>query len=401
MAHDDIKKTIESTSRHETLPVSDFERQGPLDYPGKRPDTHYITDGEQVTLLNNDPALAIQEIEEYLRQHNLPGLDERIPVLAYGANASPGSLEDKFSRYDLSETGMPEQEIQTTPCIFAELTDHDVVWHGRPGQVGGYFAELYKGDEVRGTKVQVAIQFLTKEQMAIMHTTEGATYEFASIGAMDFGKHRFNQVVSYIAREASVLLDEQGKPISVDGIKREGSTLATYGVRQALEYTLQDENVKSALGQQLTADEYIAEGKGMKLAAKKNRQQEVQEALRLSGKTRDFQYKTASDDIFTTGGFSNLPKFNTDGQPQRNGNGLPVIGYVEFASLDRIRLSPAVRRAKKIELTKQYRAEYPDKTEDEIGEMVAKKIDPILFGLGSLALEAALYYKPDLDNYVN
>ncbi|MDR1970120.1 MAG: hypothetical protein LBQ11_02125 [Candidatus Nomurabacteria bacterium] len=385
------KSTHESQIATNELPiigsVEDFHREGPLDYPGKRPERSYITDGDKIYGLEGVGVELIEQIDEYLKNHNLPLMCDRIPVLAYGANASPGSLRTKFSKYDLTGTEVSDKEAQTTPVIFSSLSDMDVVWNGVPGLAGNHFAELYKGPETVGCKVQVAVQFLTHEQMAIMHTTEGITYEFADIGQVDLGNDLvLDQVISYVARQSNILLDNNGQPISVAGIKRENSALQELDVREAMNYTLGNEGVRQVIGEK-TPDEYVTDGGQMDLSGRKARKAEVLAAMQKSGISRDMQYPVEYKKVYTTGGLTVLPHLGKTGYPLKNDDGSEVIGYVEFGELNRLRKSPEERKA----LKSQLRTEHPDWTP----EQVAEEVDPILYQLGELALAAARYYIPE------
>ena len=386
--------------------VADFSG---FDYPGKRPDESYITNGEEVYALRGNGHQIFDEINAYLEQQDLPALKDRIPVLAYGGNASPGSLKEKFSRHDLTGYEVTEKEIQTVPCIFGDLQGVDVVWHGAPSLKGGYFAELYKGKEAEGTTVQAVVQFLTTEQLAIMHTTEGITYEFADIGEVDFGNEvRMQSVLSYVGRGSSILLDDYGKPISVAGVKRSNSDLEVLDVKGALDYTLGNEKVTTAIKDFFTDNPEYAEchtnfasspdrtgaysnfARAISPAKRRELQQRVSSAMNESGIACAMRFPIDIKNIYTTGGFSMLPRVGRPGQPLKNGDKPEdlAVGYVEYRALSRLQRSPEeqARRYEKIQ------AAHPEYS----AEQIYAKAEPIWYALGRLAVAAAKYYKPEL-----
>src|SRR5438477_13068909 len=106
----------------ETMPTPNTPRSGevanfrsatdgdPLLYPGERPEGSYVTDGGFVTELrvsSQDGRLVFtvqgedgveMSVDNYLQAHAAAPMDERVPVLAYGADLCPGSLLGKYSK---------------------------------------------------------------------------------------------------------------------------------------------------------------------------------------------------------------------------------------------------------------------------------------------------------------
>ena len=290
-------------------PVSSYERQGIFDYPGTRHDGNFITDGVEVIDIPQDPFRALEAADEYLRSHGLPLIEERIPVIAYGANANPAKMVEKFDSFYTDGIALTESALHTVPCMYATLPDTDVVWHGRPGQVGGYFAELYTGSETEGTEVSSLLTFLTEEQLALLHTTEGDTYSISVIKDVDLGGGLKIDAVAYVAGEASILInDETDAPISVAGVRRKShSENAVYTVRDALNYTLADQDV-AALALAQTPDEYIETGRMLKLSEKKARQTQVQSILEANGKSRKMQHVASTNNNYGRANFVSLPR---------------------------------------------------------------------------------------------
>ena len=288
--------------------LAEFAAPTPENYPGERHSNSYLLAGDQVIDVSTDPKEALEQFDEMLGERGQPLIKDRIPVLAYGRNASPTGAATKTETYSHGEHSA--EDLITIPMMPATLADHDVVWHGRPAQGGGMFGELYSGDDVKGTGVGVWIQFLTEEQLAILHTTEGETYEVSRVPGVSLGEGTTIDAVGYTAREASVLLRD-GKPIALSGIRRYNSPLEQIGnvatVPEALSHILGHEAVSAVAGVE-TPQDYIEKASGLpNLKARKELQASVYEAMQESGITTSHAHP--GDDLrFGRAEFYSLPR---------------------------------------------------------------------------------------------
>ena len=94
------------------------------------------------------------------------GLDDRVPVIAHGSNASPEQLARKFADV--------EGDV-VIPVIKAWLDDHDVVYATHLTRYGAIPATLERSP---GTSVELAVTFLSAPQLALMHDTEIAAVNY-------------------------------------------------------------------------------------------------------------------------------------------------------------------------------------------------------------------------------
>ncbi len=253
MSHEGLRPEISSAQFVPEARVTDYlsasQNNDPMLYPGQRPESSYVTDGSYVYELlvkNDDGNLAFtmraeagKEVpaNEFLAAAGVPGMEDRIPTLAFGANMSPGSLASKFKK-----VGRPDALV--IPTVYAELQGHDIVWSGGPGANGNFIAILYAGEETRETKVQVGINFLTREQLLVLHATELA-YQFSSVSVDVAGV----PIRSYYYAGQDNVYAENGHPVAIESIPAHDRNLRSASTATLLDEILQDETLKAALSE--------------------------------------------------------------------------------------------------------------------------------------------------------
>lgn len=227
--------------------LSASQNDDPSLYPGQRPESSYVTDGTnifnievdteggEINLKLNTADGRSVDIDEFLQSRGVPLMDDRIPVLAFGANVSPGSLASKFKK-------VGREDALVIPTVYCELSGHDVVWSGGPGMKGNFIAIMYEGEETANTTVQVAINFLTREQMVVMHATE-LNYQLAS---KDVSVEGVDLRTFFYVGQDSIYL-EDGRPVAISSINAEGRNLPEDSTGSLLDKMLRDEQVSSAL----------------------------------------------------------------------------------------------------------------------------------------------------------
>lgn len=216
------------------------------DYPGERPETSFLADTG--ALLYEDalvyPMRAFQSNGELDVEVKMPGmrtslntildsvgqprLQDRIPIVAYGANVCPKALTDKMHLDNGPGAGL-------VPTIYADMPGYDVVWHEKPGQRGNGIAVLYKGDETAGTAVQVAVNFLTPEQLLLLHRSE-KNYDLGYVDAVTLEGGVTIPALMYAGNDSVILKD--GRPIAVASVPRRHGTLEPMSSEDVVNYML-------------------------------------------------------------------------------------------------------------------------------------------------------------------
>jgi hypothetical protein len=272
-----------------------------LEYPGLRPEGSFLTDGSQITELPNTYNEFAEATDAYLKAHDLPSLEDRVPVLAYGSNASPARLRDKIAKYGATP------ELLTVPHIVATSPNTLAVWHGKPGQTGSIFAELYNGPEAERASLTAHVAFMTRKQLAIIHASEGATYSAAEL-PVKMGVSEDDQVrpvLAYVALKSKVLLQD-GKPVLVDGLQHNNTDLPSLSAPEAVNYILEHTAVDAAVPTEPQA--YVGEGLELTLTARKARQARVAAVLTGLGLAREFGFAEKSpEQLIGRADFTSIP----------------------------------------------------------------------------------------------
>jgi hypothetical protein len=197
-----------------------------LDYPGPRPRGSFLTDGEKVHSLPDDPKEFHVAADMLLGAEGLPPINHRIPVLSYGKNASPAHLRAKFSGYKpyagiYDVEPLMDPHHQAVPHLSVNLPGKLAVWHGVPGWNGSLFAELYASDDPDHS-LDTHIAYYTEDQLSKIYATEGPTYDL-SVSEMDVRNSTNGRVIEPLIVSAFVgnqsnILQWNGKPVTIRGL---------------------------------------------------------------------------------------------------------------------------------------------------------------------------------------
>lgn len=273
----------------------------PLLYPGARPDTSFLLSGKDLYELsaenvNGTLSFAIESsddkqssLDDYLMANNAESMNGRIPILAYGANMNPASLYAKFD-----DIGRGDAHI--VPTLFGQLKDHDVVWSGGPGVNGNFVANLYTGEETKGTEITVGVNFLTKEQLLAMHRTE-IPYDLAEVPVTIAGVTINALVYSGIDN----ILIRNGRPVAVDAVEAQEGTRKLEGAStvELTEWMAQMPEVQTVLASEgaediRSASEYVESSLGLKsLKEKTARKLKVHSVFERAGLSKLFRLPVA------------------------------------------------------------------------------------------------------------
>lgn len=228
--------------------LSASQDKDPMLYPGERPEQSYLTDGvyvynlavresEKLEFSTTNSAGEAVNLNELLAEKGAPLLEDRIPVLGFGANMSPGSLASKFAK-------IGREDALCVPTAYTTLKGHDVVWSGGPGMNGDFIAVLYDGPEVEETEVQVGVNFLTREQLLVMNATEMA-YQLAWAD-VDIEGHPV-RAYYYVGQDQIYIKD--GLPVAIDSVPATGRVIEESSTRDLLEEVVSNKEIIESVSQ--------------------------------------------------------------------------------------------------------------------------------------------------------
>lgn len=192
-------------------------------YPFDIPHNSYIfVNGLAFDLLKidfNSPANSIIRVnnrrlslKEYSKEiSSTLDFSERLPVLAYGSNASSEQLRLKFSDF---------AEDVVIPVIKANLFDFDVVYSAHISPYGSVPATLQYSPE---TVVKIFVLYLTEQQLERMHEMEslGVNYFFCKLLDIRLVLENLtlNEIYSYLSLHNCLFVN--GTHIAISSIKAE------------------------------------------------------------------------------------------------------------------------------------------------------------------------------------
>src|SRR3954452_14973006 len=167
--------------------LDDAHYEQAIGYPWARPPGSCLVTGTQVENLA-DIAVARRDelVREYLRA------DDRLPLLAYGANASPERLALKLAHLD--------EEHRRVLILAGDLTDFDVA----PAAQGPWFSSMPATlVPSPGTHVRVAVLFLTPVQFKTLWWTE-LSYKVGALEGpgltLDLIFQPVDRVIAFVSR---------------------------------------------------------------------------------------------------------------------------------------------------------------------------------------------------------
>ncbi|MCW3010649.1 MAG: hypothetical protein JWO90_1053 [Solirubrobacterales bacterium] len=191
-------------------------------YPWERPARSYLLDGERVELLEALPAARRRALLE--GRASGPDGGPRYPLLAFGSNGAPSTLQRKFAHLDASE--------RRVLVLAGELRGFDVGAVAHPTSYGSMAASLF---ESPGTAVRAAVLMVTAVQLTQLCWTE-IGYRFGRLDHVAFAADEdglvLDAVFAYAARLGTFSPD--GEPLALGAIPAAGRTAKALGQEELL-----------------------------------------------------------------------------------------------------------------------------------------------------------------------
>jgi hypothetical protein len=179
-----------------------------LAYPWRRPLGSYLLGGDGLEALE---AIGPERRDGIL--DSFTGADSgRLPVLAIGSNAAPGTLERKFAHFDA-------EADRAVLALTSRLREFDVGVAAQPTMYGSLPATLFPSP---GTAVSATILWVTPAQFTQLTWSE-LTYRLGRLRArfeVEETATEFDEVLVFVSRFGAFSPD--GEPVALAAIPAEG-----------------------------------------------------------------------------------------------------------------------------------------------------------------------------------
>jgi hypothetical protein len=206
-----------------TVPPRPYEAaalERAVGYPWARPRGSYRLTGSGVELLEE---LTAGEREQALGEFVSDGAG-RLPVLAFGSNAAPETLERKFAHF-------PDEDDREVLALTGRLHDFDVGAAAQPAIYGSMPATLFPSP---GTEVCATLLWVTQAQFAQLAWSE-LNYRLGKLRTrfdVDDGT-TFDEVLAFVSRFGAFCVD--GRPVALAAIPATGRTAEALTQEQLLD----------------------------------------------------------------------------------------------------------------------------------------------------------------------
>lgn len=229
----------------------------PTTYPGAAPAHHYLLlDGQvhRITLPGGDLGAACltdgRAVDVVLGSAGLPPLAERVPVLAYGANRNPHTLDLKLDHHDYRTDGTST----AVPVLAGTLADLDVVVAGLSSQ-GCLYADI---TPCAGTTARVHVALFDVDQTRAIHESEGVGrggYDCARIPDFIVDDTQVTlEPLGYVGTRPVFLSPVTGEPVAFATISADGRRFTAMDQLAAMSHLIESCELSGELARLLGLD---------------------------------------------------------------------------------------------------------------------------------------------------
>jgi hypothetical protein len=192
-----------------------------IGYPWRRPAGSYQLTSAGVELLDD---LTTAERKRVIAQF-LSDTNGRLPVLAFGSNAAPETLKQKFAHF-------PEENDRAVLALTGRLHDFDVGVAAQPTMYGSMPATLFPSPR---TAVCATVLWVTPTQFTQLAWSE-LSYRLGKLRTrfdVDEGSTSFDEVLVFVSRFGAFCVE--GRPVALAAIPASGRTAKALTQEQLLD----------------------------------------------------------------------------------------------------------------------------------------------------------------------
>jgi hypothetical protein len=229
-------------------------RMFPETYPGTCPPGHYLLlDGAVLEVSSGRDGFDVivdgkpRSLDLFLMELGLPPLAERYPVLAYGANRNPASLESKLLNHGYAG---PHRCI---PVLAATLADAEVVACRLFGQ-GYFFGEILLDSPFSaGVELEVRVDLVDREALRVLNDSEGileGRYTAAVVPGVEVtGVAESRLSMGYVANSDVFSSPLLGTPLAFSSIGARSRRIPAMTAREILSHALDRLGLRQAVSE--------------------------------------------------------------------------------------------------------------------------------------------------------
>ena len=212
----------------------------------------YLPSHGFVTYTNDLEPVSLNQL---MQESGLPSIEDRFPVIAYGANRNPATLDIKLKNYDYKCKGMKN----AIPMLRATLKHADVVASGIHGQ-GYFYADLLLGSEYsENCEVEVWVCLLDKDQVRVMNDSEGLKHGLYSMAWLEdivlTDSDESIRALAYVSNSPMLFINNQ--PVALSQVRAQNRQVQEMQTVEIIEMVLERHNLKEAIANwmQINVDE--------------------------------------------------------------------------------------------------------------------------------------------------
>ncbi|MFS2294967.1 MAG: hypothetical protein FWJ90_20105 [Actinomadura sp.] len=221
-------------------------RSFPDHYPGDCPDYDYLLLNDRVHPLVHEgggdfsvPGCDAGSLNALLSKLGLPSMEERVAVVAYGANRNPATLHIKLNGYGYRP---PNGTDLCIPVLRSTLEDADVAACGLHGQGYLYGELLLDSEHCRGTTLDARVLMVDADQLGVLNDSEGirqgqykpARIPEVRITALDEPV----TALGYVAAAHTWLSPVHGAPLGFTSVPASGRRYPSMTATQSLDHVM-------------------------------------------------------------------------------------------------------------------------------------------------------------------
>lgn len=246
-------------------------RMFPETYPGSAPRSHFILhNGEVLPIARSTIARKFavcrssgdsEDIDSFLSNVGAPSLSERYPILAYGANRNPATLNAKFTSRQPRRTRLGQYSI---PVLRGSLLGADVVACRLHGQ-GYFYGELLVSDDlVAPTNIDVRVLLSDIDQLRDLNDSENIEQGMYSVSRVPnvriAGLHKELTPLAYVTNARVWRSPDYGQPIGFSAISADDRRIPAMTSRELMEHVLDTSGLRKEVSRiaGLTNDSTLA-----------------------------------------------------------------------------------------------------------------------------------------------